>query len=268
MNPAKLSVSYLGASFELADVPGGRTYFLLGVRKSGSSILNSMVNRLTQLNGVNYVDVPGTLFAKGRRVEDWQSDPSFADVVRPGNLYGGFRDAPLGLVGTQALARASKLLMVRDPRDALVSEYFSNAYSHSLPKEGEGRKAMLQHRSQALQSSIDEYVRKRAPALKRTLSEYLPFARMPDVWVVRYEERIMHKRKFLLEICDRWGWTINDVELGHILGWADVLPDEERPTEFVRRVSPGDHVDKLSPSVIEYVTGLLREEMRAFGYVP
>jgi hypothetical protein len=45
------------------------------------------------------------------------------------------------------------------------------------------------------------------------------------------------------------------------------MPDEERPTEFVRRVSPGDHIDKLSPATIARLNELLRQPMDLLGYV-
>ena len=60
-------------------------------------------------------------------------------MIVPGRVYGGFRSMPLVFAQSELYRRSRKILLVRDPRDALVSEYFSLAYSHGLPEaEGDG----------------------------------------------------------------------------------------------------------------------------------
>src|SRR5215469_13002080 len=111
------------AQFEVADNKGQEAYFVFGVRKSGSSILNSIVGALAGMNGVQFIDVAGTLFKSGLRVADWQNDARLCELLRPGNVYGGFRNLPIGLARAPRFQESRKLFMVRDPRDALVSEY-------------------------------------------------------------------------------------------------------------------------------------------------
>ena len=263
----KKSVSYRDVvQFELTDDGQSGPYFVLGVRKSGSSILNSMVHALADMNNRNYIDVAGKLFDAGVPVSEWQADPALADILAPGNVYGGFRNAPKGFFGTPLFEAGLKILLVRDPRDALVSEYFSNAYSHSLPQEGELRDGMLALRESALQSSIEEYVGQMARSLKRVLREYMRVAKDPSCRLFRYEEVIFDKGALLEEVCAHFGWTITGGQKEAILGWADVRPTEERPTEFVRRVTPGDHRGKLSPSMIGKLDAMFAMEMKHFGY--
>ena len=90
--------------YEVADSPGKPMYFIFGVRKSGSSIFNNVLHAVARFNGVNYVDVAGELFQKGVPIQAWQADPELAAVLRPGNLYGGFRNFPTGLQGFGAFA--------------------------------------------------------------------------------------------------------------------------------------------------------------------
>jgi hypothetical protein len=51
-----------------------------------------------------------------------------------------------------------------------------------------------------------------------------------------------------------------------ILGWADIRPKNEQPTAFVRKVTPGDHREKLSSECIAKITETLRPAMDLFGY--
>ena len=244
----------------------GKAYFVLGVRKSGSSLLNSMVDEMATANNLAYIDVAGKLFAAGFTVRDWQEDRRLCRILRRGHVYGGFRNFPLCFAAAPLFQRGFKVLLVRDPRDALVSEYFSNAYSHSIPAAGKSKNDMLALRERAHSTSIDDYVLSMAPSLKRVLKEYAAMKDDPNCLLFRYEDVIFEKARLIADICDFFGWTLDEDRKKHILGWADVVPFEERPTEFVRRVTPGDHREKLSAGVIDTLNTALADELRFFGY--
>ena len=52
-----------------------------------------------------------------------------------------------------------------------------------------------------------------------------------------------------------------------ILEWADVIPSDERQDQFVRKVLPGDHVEKLSAAVIEELNQRLAVSLDFYGYL-
>jgi len=262
------AIPFANVTFTIRRADDEPAFFAFGVRKSGSSVMNAMLSALAGMNGVHYVDVAGQLFANGVRVVTWQRDPALAALLHGGNLFGGFRNAPLGLIDNPLLRSSRKVLLVRDPRDALVSEYFSNAYSHSIPKEGDMRTVMLTHRQNALRESVDDYVKRMAPQLRNTLREYLPFLEMPQMRLYRYEQAIMDKRSFLVDVCDFFGWRVSGEQLDQILGWADVRPQQEDPTRFIRKVTPGDHREKLAPATIAALNHTLADVLDRFGYEP
>jgi len=261
-----IQIEYKGVPFSLADDPNTPSTVVLGVRKSGSSILNSMVTALAQRQGLTYVDVAGLLFKAGVKVVDWQRDPGLNVLLKGGNVLGGFRNFPIGLQNDPQFGACRKILLVRDPRDALVSEYFSNAYSHSLPKSGEGLEQMKAMRQEALSASIEAYVSSRAGEFRKTLMEYAPLVGRPETRIFHYEQVITQKRQLLLDICAHFGWEADPGFISQVLQWADVVPGEERPTEFVRKVLPGDHRDKLSPALIDRLNVTLEDVMSLFGY--
>jgi hypothetical protein len=158
-------------TFDVADVPGGEVFFCLGVRKSGSTLLNRIVLPLARRNGIKPVDIPGAFFMHGMGVADW-AGADLRDVVRPGNIYVGFRSFPANIAVYPRFEMARKVFMFRDPRDALVSQYFSDAYSH-VPPAGD-TEASRQHaemfekrRAEARATPIDDYVLKRARSMDR-----------------------------------------------------------------------------------------------------
>lgn len=261
--------------FDVDHKAGTANYFVLGVRKSGSSIMNSMMESLARINNYNYVDIAGRLFGQNIPEKDWRNDPAVLKLFAPGNVYGGFRAMPLIFERSDVFQAARKILLVRDPRDALVSEYFSNAYSHSLPgkgvaaeaSSGGAREQMLTMRETALATQIEDYVLSRAKPLNQTLMEYAVVAKDPQTRLFRYEEVIFDKRRWIQDIATHFSWTAGSPAfLDGMMSWADVVPTEERNTEFVRKVTPGDHKDKLGPATITKLGELLREPMQAFGY--
>ena len=114
-------------AFEVAATAQPDAYFVLGIRKCGSSLLNSMLTDLGRLNGHPFVDVGGGFFAADVPEQDWRHDPAVLRALAGGTVYGGFRSMPLVFAQSPLYLRSRKILLVRDPRDALVSEYYSIA---------------------------------------------------------------------------------------------------------------------------------------------
>jgi hypothetical protein len=248
----------------------GRAFFVLGIRKSGSTLLNRICATLARFNSVNFVDIAGTFFQNNIPVSDWINEPAVRRALRPGNAYGGFRNLPICFVGTGVFRNARKLLLVRDPRDALVSEFFSNAYSHSIPAsenaaEGVSGNILLE-RKKALESSIQEYVLARAPLMKRTFMEYEPIMQDPQALILKYEDVVFRKREMIDSILAHFRWASGHHAITKLLDKVDIRPTEENPTAFIRKVTPGDHREKLSHEAIARLDIELREPLGLFGY--
>jgi hypothetical protein len=78
---------------------------------------------------------------------------------------------------------------------------------------------------------------------------------------------ILDKRPWLASMADHFGWhTGSPAFVDGMMGWADRVPAEEQSHEFIRRVVPGDHRNKLRPAVIRKLDGILRPAMELFGY--
>lgn len=259
-------VTFMDVEFELNQDDSRPPFFVLGIRKSGSSIFNSIAAALAEPNGYKFIDVAGRLFERGVAVSEWQDNAELSMIVRPGNLYGGFRNAPKGLYSHPGFKNLRKALLVRDPRDALVSEYFSNAYSHSVPNAGSARDEMLKLRSSARSSDIQEYALSMAPALRKTMREYIMLTRKMECKVFRYEDVIFEKAEWMRSLSAYFGWTNTPSLINGIMSWADVRPQQERPQEFIRRVSPGDHLIKFHPDVGSRLSQIFVDELAYFGY--
>lgn len=251
--------------------PGpGPAVFSLSIRKCGSSVFNSMMIELARSNGCPYVAVAESFFQQNVLTRDWQNDPALAAILRRGVLYGGFRNAPRSLFGTPLFIESPKVLLVRDPRDALVSDYFSTAYAHHIPEPfgdaDDSHQLLRRKRLEAASSSIDTWVVHEASDFNDAMVAYAPIVHWPTTLVLRYEDVIFDKAAMLRAIAAHVGWDLDDEFVRHVLGWADQRPDAEDPQAFVRQVTPGDHRRKLRRSTIVRINRLLRPTMKLFGY--
>lgn len=242
------------------------TCFALGMTKSGSSIFSNIVNALTlHQQQANSVDIPGSVFKAGYARDDWNT-ARVTDLIWPGNVYIGFRHAPTALFDDPIFKQGRKILLVRDPRDALVSEYFSTAFSHSIPDDGPGKAEMQRRREKARKINIQEYVLRRVKERDDEMNRYAPLLDDPKTMVMRYEDVILKKEAWIRAIAQHFEFDIDDEIVTGILGWADIVPQKEDQKAFVRRVVPGDHRDKLSNDTIHQLNGYLSPVWRRLGY--
>lgn len=248
--------------FEVAE-GGPGPFFSLGVRKSGSTLLHRIMGFLAERNGLRVVDVPGAFFRNGMTVADWMRC-DLGPLLRPGNLHLGFRSFPGNIAAHPAFAGARKVFLVRDPRDALVSQYFSDAFSHRLPDAG--AEAFARKRAAAQATPLEAFVLEKARNLDRVLLAFRPVLADPNCLVLRYEECVLAKRAMIARILGHFGWTCPEADLSALLAQVDEIPEREDPRRFVRRVLPGDHREKLPPATIARLEERLAASLRAHGY--
>lgn len=265
-------VAFEGVTFPVDPAnPARPAWFALGVRKSGSSMFNRAVKLLAKFNAVNWIDLPGDLFDHDVPFFRWREGDVPPALVVGGNCYGGFRDCPTGLTRLPEFKRGLKVLLVRDPRDAIVSEYFSTAHTHRMPgagtqAEGGASDDMLKRRESAQAQSIEDYVLAEGGKLAEAVERYIPLLGDPKLLVLRYEDIIFDKAQMIRDVVRHFGWTVQPQQVDAVLKWIDVVPESEDPTKFIRKVTPGDHREKLSPGVIAKLNEHLGTAMAAFGY--
>ncbi len=247
-----------------ADVPSSLAFSLY---KSGSTLLQLILNALAPKAGVSMVPLESMLWDRG--VSPEQTPPEVARVFRPRSCcYGVFRSFPWRYE-IPILADSPCILLVRDPRDALVSHYFSVANSHPEPKDApeEIRRGMLAERDRVGASPIDEHVLANAEFFNHWHEGYargLPPA--PRTRVFRYEDVVFEKRAWVDELCETLGWDVPPKARRRIADAFDLRPKKERPDEHIRRVTPGDHREKLRPDTIEALNQRLAPVLDRYGY--
>lgn len=249
--------------------PATPSVYVFSLPKAGSVLLDNIMRGLSEQVGVTYVSLMGEFFKLGLAEQDVPSTTSnvFADN---GYCFGGFRAFPKTFEIPNLSTRKS-IFLLRDPRDMLVSHYFSMRSSHPDPgKILTTSRQSLPRRDKALVMSVDEYALDLASYYVRQLSRYIDvFKDHPENFTVfRYEDVIFEKRAWVSDICRAFNWNVSERARNKIADKNDVVPSAENEAQHIRQVTPGDGMRKLQPETIEKLNELFEPQLAHFGYSP
>lgn len=243
--------------------------FAFGVYKAGSTLLQLALLQICGRTGIPiFCPITEGRQAGGIAIEidplTAQTKRDFeAAFARKGIVFAGFRDFPhflkLDVTGRQAT------LLVRDPRDMLVSQYFSLLFSHVT---GPGFEKVSTLRKKHASTPIDEFVIGNAKIARNWFKNYDDNIGGANLLLHRYEDIIFDKARFLTEVCAHLGIDTerHRAVILDVAQAVDERPAEEDPYKHVRRVTPGDHREKLRPETIERLNEIVGPILDQYGY--
>ena len=156
------------------------------------------------------------------------------------------------------------ILFIRDPRDVLVSQYYSFGFSHPLSKSGKIRNQQLAFRESVQQQTVDEYVTERAFVTARHFDDVYRLSQICKRNVVlRYEDMIHDFSAFSrsLQQYIKVSQTILNAIYKH-----SRPKDKEDKSSHRRSGKVGGYRDKLQPETVETLNRQLEQALNRFGY--
>lgn len=266
-------------------------FFAMAPHKAGSTMFFGYIKAICKMLDLRNVSFPDFVWSSGGDLRSACYSPAEADAIyRAPIVYWGNREAIRTLSGA-FLEDAYTLLMIRDPRDCLVSMFYSFLGSHVPPGDlsGERKDSWLNDRKKRQeQADIDTYVLERASAYCERVREMISFAeRTGRYQIIRYEDYIQDKVSLCWRIHDILAglkrerasarWNLAFLEIFRFPGWRaaaikriasklDVMPTTERPDQHVRRALPGDHRTKLRASTIGRLNDIFGSILTTYSY--
>lgn len=243
--------------------------FIISIRKSGSTMLTHLSEMIANETGFGFFNVGDWLFTNN--VKPWilQEEDSANPIIQNGIFFSGFRDYPAMFEKSDLYRNSPKVFLIRDPRDALVSEYFSMRKTHSVPESGGGNTdMMLSLRQRATVGDINDLIRLRARSFANTAAQFFPTIQAGKSVVLKYEDIIFDKVSFVNQVCAALQVQVSAQKVAEFAKIIDQRPAQENPDNFVRKVTPGDYKEKLRPDTIANLNATLKQALEVFGYPP
>ncbi len=247
-------------------LPGDfHSLFAFSVHKCGSSLMHRMIRQVCERSIIPHLNIPGPLFEKGIGPE-WKTDPELLKLILDGYIYFGFRDFPPVFKTGIDFTKTKNVLLVRDPRDALVSQYFSfmPGGSHIIPKDNPERFLVQQKNSAGL--SIDEYVLKNAKGIRNKLTAYQQALDFSTTKLFKYEDIFYDKYSFIKDIYSHFNIFVEDHIFLKVAEENHIVPEIEDPSKHIRKGIPGDHRVKLTQKTINSLNQTLGNIAEFYGY--
>lgn len=241
--------------------------FFFTFHKCASSLFSSFV--LKNLSGLTHVDYSQRIYSGNMEVS------GALDFRKKGVVYGPVRlssdrtspdYAPL-------IARTSEptfindriaLILVRDPRDILVSSYFSFAFSHSFSRVPEIRKKQEAYREKLLKTTVDEYVLESADNIRGHFEAAGRVHSACERSVVLKYEDLIDRFEFFISEFQRWVALDSDV-VQEIHSRSRPRVQEDR-TSHRRSGTTGEFRNKLESVTVRQLNRKLSDTLRTFGY--
>lgn len=244
-----------------ANIP---SFFTFSLPKAGSSLLEAMIRDVCDQTGIRHFSPLVDLFELGHDPAEVEVDPATA-FPETGYCFTGFREAPT-ILPPKTLRNRPAVLLVRDPRDALTSMYFSMAFSHPTPGGDTARRKFLQRRDEIRAMGLDAFVLAELPHFEALMDRMLFYVGRMNFRLYRYEDIIYRKREWLADMLAHFGLSVGDEVLASTVERHDLRPDSENRDLHVRQVHPGDGRRKLKPETLATLDAVLAERWRALGY--
>jgi hypothetical protein len=247
-----------------------RSILFFSIYRGGSTFVGELMKKIAREVGLTPVDLDGYFFSLGRGKE-WEGQGRVRRRVpyQPrGYFYGPFRSFNRGISNLEDF---KILLVLRDPRDVIVSSYYS-IYSHVTPML-EGKRALrvrMKRRKKTLEQSVDEFAINKLEANSRFLDRYQEYYRellnKPNVLFLKYEDMVGDFSAWLDRLIRFLELDLSGEFIRKLKAGADFKVSKEDVYKHKRQVTPGDHSRKLKPGTIEILNTKTGEIRQFFGY--
>ncbi len=163
-------------------------------------------------------------------------------------------------ISPEALQSDSFILHLRDPRDVLVSMFYSWSYSHPGVND--------EYRESLRQKGIDDFCLHQSADLKRKYELYLrDLFSLPNTTRLTYENFVLNRPLWLGQFLSALG---EGDKINRYARLAKDNPAEKVGVEdiraHIRKAMPGDHLEKLNSETRDALNAEWRDILHALDY--
>lgn len=250
---------YLGSKGLLRPAVDTLSVLLFTTHKCASMYFGRLLNAIDQQTSFQHLDFDSYFAGQLVPVVEGFDDQRFLNRAfqSRGFVYGPMRS-------NRSIPNKNKykiLLVLRDPRDVMVSLYYSMRYSHSLIS-----RQMIDIRLEAMQHSVDSYALFRAREFRQKYDDYRELLDSPfNTLFVKYEDLIADPRSNVQSIVAFMGADLDENLKEKLI--TDLMPTNDENVESHRRSGKsGQFREKLQPETVEELGKEFKDTLKCFGF--
>ncbi|MCG8306715.1 MAG: sulfotransferase domain-containing protein [Cytophagales bacterium] len=226
----------------------------MGFNRSASQYLKDLFFTIGPDNGYKCINLAGYAFLSNFPYLDDLSEKEFEKysyLIKPtGIIYSAFGGY---IHSIEKYPDIKKIIAIRDPRDLLVSMFYSYRFSHLTPVIGDKYDYFIKHKNLAQNSSIDDYCFKTSDEVLDNFTKYMDFLQKDqNHFVFKFSEFSQEFENWLEKIIDYTQLKVNtDLKNKLIHDFHKKQPKKESQKSHIRKGSSGDYLNKLQPKTID-----------------
>lgn len=240
----------------------------LSFNKAATQHIKDVLSMMAINSGLKVAHLNGYAFATNLPFLDQMQEEEFRKFEQAfyaeGYLYSSF-GGPLDHL--QALEKFLMVVVARDPRDILVSNYFSLIYSHPEPY-GDKLLEFRQNKELAREIGIDRFILEKAPAVLALMKRYRTgiLVRHPNSLVCFYEDMVSDYECWIAKLQEYVKLSLTDAQLQRLLTNQKAIRNntKENINQHVRSGKSGDFRQKLKPDTVVKLNDLFEAEISAW----
>ncbi len=230
--------------------------------KCASTFVYRLFDVILKNSEYEFIDYAGAIFSAGDKLKiespyETFLEQAYSDLYSlHGKIYGPQRQY-LDFSGRNNFKH---MFFLRDPRDVLVSSYFSNKFTHAEPLNTVHRNQFLEKRENTKTKEIDSYVLEEAEAWIYPLyKQYWELRVTAKSYIyLKYALFVEDTPEFIQKICEFLDLHPSPEDI-------DLLTQEASPTQDIevmkhkRSGKTGQYLEKLHPSTVEKLNHFLSD---------
>ena len=256
---------------ESLDKPASVLFFT--THKCASSFISPLFQTITSNSNFELKDYAGAIWNLGDQLDIDQDKEDFLSAFlenaadrlffRRGEIY-----APLRIpVDFPERRNLKHIFFLRDPRDVMVSSYYSFGFTHGLPKNSKLRKRRLLERQRISEQGIDNYVVSDANNFLNRYLKYKEFVETSDSYLyLKYDDFQSDPLNFIETITKYLDITIPKQERQQLAEKASPVQITTDETKHKRSGKSKQYLKELKPETIEILNKKFAEVLEYWNF--
>jgi len=241
-----------------------KSVLALSMHKAGSSIADNIFTEVCAARGYDIDRI--ALQVPSQPMPEPDFFHSYVPKMREAGVYYGMARDPASH-DLSILPKLKLIVQVRDPRDCIVSAYFSYRQSHEVPSDPAKRAEHAARQAELQTVDITRFCldwpliyRDRMQIMADILTAH------DDILLLHYEEMVRAPQVWLHRCLTFLDQPMTPELESALAPYMDFDVAEENVRRHKRQVTPGDHRRKLDGATIAQMSRVLDPVLTQFGY--